>query len=64
MQELKPCPFCGKQPKIAEFENSGIKTAMIYCDSNSIHCVRPKTRIHTLHVVTQEWNRRQMNENR
>ena len=58
MEQLKPCPLCGRKP-IIEHWSSGGKMYMVKC--NNPNCPVPVTSYptgHNLDEVIAEWNRR------
>ena len=62
MEELKPCPLCGRKP-IIEHWSSGATMYMVKC--NNPDCRVPVTSYPTgrnLDEVIAEWNRRTDNE--
>lgn len=63
MNELKPCPVCGRKP-IIERWSSGRLMYMVKC--NNPDCQVPLEGYpsgHKLNEVKEIWNRRQKNEN-
>lgn len=61
MLELKPCPFCGKAPRIriAYAPDHGTDMLVIECFTSPKICVRPITRwCFTEEEAAEQWNRR------
>lgn len=60
MEELKPCPFCGKTHKISTREHNtfGFKSS-IWCDKASVESVDfGDTAIESQQNITEKWNTR------
>ena len=57
--ELKPCPFCGKQPELHEWHNGkGVVTFQVCCENENCAC-RPFTRQYIRIIpVIDAWNER------
>lgn len=63
MENLKPCHFCGKTPRIEHWSSGGMMY-MVKC--NNPDCPVPVVSYpagHNLSEVISEWNRRANNEN-
>jgi hypothetical protein len=72
MIDLKPCPFCGREPKVIEaydhedgrFENAQIKCEFCHITiygADRVSCggwSLPSDRDHSLKVAVMKWNRR------
>ena len=59
MENLKPCPFCGKTPRIEHWSSGGMMY-MVKCSNPD--CPVPVVSYpsgHNLSEVISEWNRRQ-----
>lgn len=63
MPDLKPCPFCGHQPKVFKYKSpvSNVEKVFIFCVHMDCHM-----RVKTMGCDTEEeaiamWNRRASN---
>lgn len=55
-QELKPCPWCGKKPKIIKIPFIEYNPWRIYCDNNQC-TIKPYTGgFETVEQTIHEWN--------
>lgn len=59
MAELKPCPFCGKKPRIKFFNGDpAIRKYDVGCNQTLCPC-RPRTRLYAnVDDAIEAWNRR------
>ena len=58
MTTIKPCPFCGIEPKIQSQQICGEQPVRIACDSDSCGCNPGTSWVLTIKEAIADWNQR------